>query len=59
MKRGDLYSFQIQSGLTRTGTIVWVDKEGITVIYKAEENKRTRRIPKKEIIKKNIVEVKC
>ena len=55
MKRGDLYSFQIAIGLTRTGTIVRKDNDSITVVYKAEKNKRIRKILNKDIIKKNII----
>lgn len=58
MKRGDLYSFEISSGLTRTGTIVRKDRDSITVVYKAEKNLRAVKIPKNKIVKKNIVEVK-
>ena len=59
MKRGDLYSFQISRGFTRTGTIVRIDKDSITVLYKADKNLRTRKVLKKDIIRKNIMEGKC
>lgn len=45
-KRGDMYSFQLQNGITRNGKIVRVDKESITVLYKTDNGLRTRTIKK-------------
>ena len=55
MKRGDLYSFQTQFGVTRIGKIVRKDEESIIVLYKAEQRTRTRKILLKDVIKKNII----
>ena len=49
IKRGDMYSFQLQSGITRSGKVVRVDKKSITVLYKTDSGLRTRTIKKGDL----------
>lgn len=48
-KRGDLYSFQLQNGITRSGKVVRGDKKSITVLYKTDNGLRTRTIKKGDL----------